>query len=310
MELCLLITGPDHINKVIERASSLVKNANLSPYEVYILLVAIQLHDLGNYYGRVGHENKIPEILAKKSGLFGTDQVETKIIQSIAMVHGGTVVNSGDKDTIIQLQDTLRHQASDFPVRPRVLAGILRFSDELAEDASRANASMLKDGSLPKQCEIYHAYAHSLKNVEILNDEREIIFHFTTQITDLCKKYGKYEDSVYLIDEIFDRIYKTHIERIYCTRFTRPEVDFDKISVVIEIYRNMEDPNEFSPAEKPIKFSVADRGYPGDSPEKIYGICKELKEWEGNGQLTGSFLAKKYSRSSPLLKKIIGVFRA
>src|SRR5438552_2406535 len=42
--------GPEHVNTVIRRASHLVGNPDgkLSPYEAYVLLMAIHFHDVGN----------------------------------------------------------------------------------------------------------------------------------------------------------------------------------------------------------------------------------------------------------------------
>ena len=44
--------GPSHITTVIDRASHMIGDPNdrLRPYEVYVLLVAIHLHDLGNIF--------------------------------------------------------------------------------------------------------------------------------------------------------------------------------------------------------------------------------------------------------------------
>jgi hypothetical protein len=46
--------GPDHIKTVILRASQLVAAADceLTPYEIYLLITAIHLHDVGNLFGR------------------------------------------------------------------------------------------------------------------------------------------------------------------------------------------------------------------------------------------------------------------
>ena len=49
--------GPKHIDTVIQRASSLLAHPSqsfpqISAYEVYILLLAIHFHDVGNIFGR------------------------------------------------------------------------------------------------------------------------------------------------------------------------------------------------------------------------------------------------------------------
>ena len=56
--------GPEHTQKVIERAYSILKNTriHLSEFETFILLCAIQIHDIGNVLGRSGHERKLNEI--------------------------------------------------------------------------------------------------------------------------------------------------------------------------------------------------------------------------------------------------------
>ena len=53
--------GPKHIETVIRRASELAfaPDPVLSPYEVYILLLAIHFHDVGNIFGRERHEQRI-----------------------------------------------------------------------------------------------------------------------------------------------------------------------------------------------------------------------------------------------------------
>ena len=55
--------GPKHIETVINRASWLLFHPvesypQLSAYEVYILLMAIHFHDVGNIFGRDEHGNK------------------------------------------------------------------------------------------------------------------------------------------------------------------------------------------------------------------------------------------------------------
>jgi len=52
--------GPGHVANVINRASDLLQElgVELSPFEGYLLLGAIQFHDVGNIFGRSEHEKK------------------------------------------------------------------------------------------------------------------------------------------------------------------------------------------------------------------------------------------------------------
>ena len=52
--------GPNHIIRVIQIVSYLLKSdLNFTCYEIYILLIAIQIHDIGNLLGRENHETSV-----------------------------------------------------------------------------------------------------------------------------------------------------------------------------------------------------------------------------------------------------------
>ena len=52
--------GVKHILTVIQRASEMLSDsAILNVREVFLLLSAIQVHDIGNFYGRIDHEKNI-----------------------------------------------------------------------------------------------------------------------------------------------------------------------------------------------------------------------------------------------------------
>jgi metal-dependent HD superfamily phosphatase/phosphodiesterase len=60
--------GEDHFDEVIRYAGLMVGAEEqtcipdrLTPYEAYVLLMAILLHDAGNMFGRTGHEKKAYE---------------------------------------------------------------------------------------------------------------------------------------------------------------------------------------------------------------------------------------------------------
>lgn len=57
--------GEGHVDKVIQKCSELLEKSQcgLNAYEGYLLLCAIQFHDVGNIFGREEHEKKCKEIL-------------------------------------------------------------------------------------------------------------------------------------------------------------------------------------------------------------------------------------------------------
>jgi len=142
--------GTGHVHTVITKASQLIQEASckITPYEGYLLLFAIQLHDIGNIFGRDDHEKKCSDIMNALGGTAGLDKPEKRTVVNIASVHGG-LTDDGGKDTISTLEPDPRALLGQ-DVRSRLLAAILRFSDELADDSSRASTLALTHDIIPQ----------------------------------------------------------------------------------------------------------------------------------------------------------------
>ena len=267
--------GPQHIETVIRRATSLLSFPEktfpqLTPYEVYLLLLAIHFHDVGNIFGRNKHETKHAEVMQDFEQLIGNEMVEKRAILNIAMVHGGTI--DGSKDTISTLSTSdpvLGHR-----VRHQTLAAILRFSDELADDSQRAARFPQRLGIIPPESEVYHAYAKSLHSVVVLPEQHLVELHYFFLKADAMRTFKKkacadtYKE-VYLLDEIYERTLKMHFERKYCMQFMQEVARIDAIAVRIEVY---EDDHSMTPCIDPIGYRLPERGYPDMSP-RLTELC-------------------------------------
>lgn len=265
--------GPEHIRTVIARASSMLAHQDpsqkLSPYEVYILLVAMHLHDVGNIFGRKEHEARLTDIIRNVTGRMGDNTAELRLVRNIAEAHGGNI--DGDKDTIGRLPAD--EHIGDFPVRSPLLAAILRFSDEMAEDKTRASIFLDRAGAIPAKNLLYHKYALSLYSVVVR--KREIELKFELNISAAKDKYSKNRKKVYLVDEIFSRTIKMHYERMYCMRHIRPLINIDVINVKIEIF----DEDFMRPIDE-ISYKLEEKGYPVDGDINI-DLWPNLKNWCG-----------------------------
>ncbi len=90
--------GPEHIKTVIERASQLLNNGTQCPLavrEVFLLLNAIQVHDVGNFYGRNGHEAKVINAIGEGLTPILFDSTEVIYIKNIAQVLKSTLLLFG-----------------------------------------------------------------------------------------------------------------------------------------------------------------------------------------------------------------------
>jgi hypothetical protein len=274
--------GPEHIKKVILRASQLIEDFyEISEYEAFILLVAIQIHDVGNIFSRVNHELSAIEVMKKLGFLETRDRIEWECIYDISEAHGGS-----PKDKISSLID---EPVLNLRVNKPLLAAILKFSDELADDRTRAERFTMFSGGLPVESVIYHKYAYCLHSITIDHRAKQIALYFDIDENDLkitFPKKAKDEANqdvvkdVYLLNEIYERTLKTHLERTYCMRFMRPFIDINKIKVAITIRLNDEDEGH-KRIKKTISFQLGEVGYPTLSPHNITTLCPGLEHFTG-----------------------------
>jgi hypothetical protein len=268
--------GPDHIDTVIQRASDLLGEEKdgkfvLTPYEIFILLVAIHVHDAGHIKGGRKHHEINTGIFLDELGI---DASEQRIIKVVAQAHGG-VLSNGSRDTITPLNN---RAFQGFTVRIQFLAAILRFADELAEDQMRGARYLLDKGILPRSSEIYHAYALSLASVDIDLIGKEIKLEFFLPIKNAIKTFGQgtgkkdeqdveIVNDISLIDEVYIRTYKMYCELVYCMRFFPTELQLNAINVRVDITDELD---EFT---EPIGYRMAERGYPSFNFTSALSMC-------------------------------------
>ena len=270
--------GVGHVDRVVKRTSELLieSSCELTAYEGYLLLAAIQFHDVGNVFGREGHELKCRQIMAENCKHIIRDSAERHTITDIASVHGGCCGPS--KDTITSLIDGI---LLNQPVRRQLLAAILRFADELADDSSRADQTALEKGLIISGGEIFHRYSEALHSVKIERNVVTLCFEFSSEFA--VKPLIKDGKPRFLLDEIYYRTVKLERERRYCMRFMRPHFIIDRVRVAILI-RSPTDPRH----RESVTYTLEEKGYPYEVPENIRAV--------NPGLLTGSQMRRRLNK--------------
>lgn len=281
-----------HIEDVIHSAGLMLGletdhslGEKLRPFEVYVLLVSILLHDAGNAYNREGHEKLPLSILTKMGDIPGPLIQEKRAIAKVAQAHGGKTVD-GNRDTITSVLFESEPKVIHVQLRARLVAAILRFADEISENPSRANWVALDAPELSPTALVHNKYCE-LIGIHVDPGDHTIHIEFHVEIELLQQKFkivesGKIKD-VYLIDYIAYRIEKADMERRYCNRFMAAILRFETIKVCLKLLKDGEI------VEPPIEVEVTEAGYPA-SPMTMK---------ERNSAFDGAFLSAKYEPRTP-----------
>jgi len=274
--------GVDHVAMVIQRAGLILgdKIDSLSGFEIFILLLSIHLHDIGNIYGRNKHEENIGNVVKELDIMSKLQTPVLAIIVSIATAHGGEYNFS--KDTIISLP--LLEYVEGKEVHPTILASILRYADELAEDHTRAAKFLLDANILKGKNKLYHVYSKTLEPIAITGDT--VIYNFNIPIeyitnASLLKDESDTNLDIYLYDEILLRLCKSIRELDYCKKYSQGFILLNAVKAKISIFSNK---TAFNPLySEYIRLRLA--GYPEPSNFTIDKLCENKLSFKNGYEL-------------------------
>ncbi len=272
--------GTPHIKAVVGRATKLLdhQSVHLDPFEVFLLLMAIHFHDIANMLGRDGHAVKSNIFIEKMgTGIVGEDKWIWDYVYEISKAHGGYVIEHLPQEDFLH----------DIRFRPQLLAAILKFADEISENFERANNQLLELGKIHGESELHHKYSSCFNSVVLKPNSRELLLIYNLEEDDLRLKFNKNGEEVFLLDELYLRTLKTYSEKVYCSRFFRPQINIDVIKVKIKIKRKKVMNNELG---YEIRENIVDA-----SMSELFRLCPEMEgqtgaDWyeilnpQGNGE--------------------------
>jgi len=240
----------------------------LTPYEIYILLLSIRFHDVGNIYGREDHERMILKVINEFSIThLLTNPIKARKISQIGGAHGGKT-RYGSKDTIGNLAETENFDGHIKDVKHKKIAAITRFADEICENRQRTGTVI--ESTIPAHNMVYHKYAESIVGNYI--EGKTLCMMLQVKHSNLTKKYSIYTKNdegnevlteALLPEVTLDRLRKTELERRYCNRYLPELAQINEISVKIVILEDDKCPESFhhnTIEEK--SFFLKERDYP------------------------------------------------
>ncbi|MBO9413673.1 MULTISPECIES: HD domain-containing protein [unclassified Ruegeria] len=266
-----------HVDDVIRIAGELMGAGSsaktpviekLKPYENFVLLCACLVHDAGNVEGRDEHERRARKVLrAVSKGILQNKEI--KVIAAIAAAHGG---KNPDRSKG-KIERILREDGvAALTVRQQLLAGLLRFADELAENNRRASR-------LDNDASRFHNLYCECIHVHVNYEARWIKLDFELSEQG-CELKGSPEGrEEYFVDYLKSRVIKTELERRYCDRFIRGFCSFEEVRVTIEWLYDED-------VWKTEDFVLRESGFPTD----------EQNVWPDGQELSGEIVASEYKK--------------
>lgn len=226
--------GSSHISNVLVNAKYLLGDDiyTLPGLELYFLCLSILFHDVGMIKGRIGHNDR--KKIADIYNAIRKD--EPKFLQERALLiktceaHCGTAKDL-TKDTLKFIEKT--ENLDGHPVRPRDIAAILRFADELAEGYQRTSSYMDQIHGYDAANQIYHNSA-KITNVFIDrgNERVALTYHIDLSMFNEIQKLNE------ILKFAYRRIIKLDEERGYNKYYTNYLLPFKKTSIKFNFYES------------------------------------------------------------------------
>ena len=268
----MTIHGCRHISDLIESLDKIAQSiderggaTSLTPLEAYLLLCAAHLHDAGNIGGRKDHPMRSGKLIRDHVDLFYDTEARQNIFD-VARVHGGKSGKYG--------KDTFREMGRDNFTSPRLrlLAAMLRISDELSENAERVPGELLKWFQASSASNFAYRYAEAFRRFDLQNDIIYIQFRVhPDQHAYTAEVGGK---TVGFFDHLERKIDVVEREIRYCSQYGRPDFDVRRIQISIEYH---EEAFPSTPTHSSTVTLDLDHGYPGELPS-LSDRCSELSD--------------------------------
>lgn len=269
--------GPDHIANVLENVDLLLGVSasagrlqqgmvvGITSMEFFILCMAALFHDVGNLFGRMGHNEKIAKVYTDVfNGLF--EQKDEKVAVVLASRAHTGINSAGGNDTLYDLGKNPFYVRQK-PVNLTTIGALVRLADELAEGPQRTSTYLLRQGLFKGDEREYHEYAR-ITEVVIDRGNGRIALTYRIELAD-CKEATEVASELErvrsLLAMIYHRVTKLDQERRYARYYCDLLSPFKLTTVAIEFWA---DNWQVTPRLSPIQLS--DLVVPGEVAKPIF----------------------------------------
>jgi hypothetical protein len=178
--------GPSHIKRVLEHLDQLLgpdPTRIINPYELYLTMMSVLYHDVGILGGRSRHADRSGEFLYQKEedNRYIFDSRDREIIRAAVVSHSSSK-DIDDECSVFQEAEIIRNHI----VRPRTVAALVRFADELDEDHRRADPLIEKRIGVGEESRFYWRFCQRILGIKADRDRLIININIKFEPDDCC----------------------------------------------------------------------------------------------------------------------------
>jgi hypothetical protein len=216
--------GPGHINRVLDKLDELLGDRILeerviTAYELFLSMMAILYHDVGILRERKGHGDISANFLDLDDNAYIFDQRDKQIIRAAVVSH------SSSKDIEVECSafsavEYIGRQSA----RPRVVAALVRLSDELDEDFRRADPRVAAHIGIADSSQFFWAFSQRIHAIRPDRQRREIYIGVQFEPNDADWTVSLDGKPRLFISAFAEKLAKINHERVYVGLFLPDEL--------------------------------------------------------------------------------------
>lgn len=266
--------GRSHINRVLFNLNALLgakpfQNDTITPYELFLAMMSILYHDIGILRGRKDHNEKSALLLSEENNEYIIDSQDKKIISVAVVSHSS---NTDIEETCVRFQD--KEVIGGQIVRPKVIAALVRFADELDEDFRRADTSLQQKLQISGESLFY--WQASQRILGIAPDRNALTININVELLpeDVGRVVTMDNKARAFLSLFAEKLSKINQERRKVVKFLPPELQYAHLLVSV---RPLDDSEGW---KSPRLFIFSDTTQPKDFVEAFPEVLSDpAKKW-------------------------------
>jgi hypothetical protein len=226
--------GPGHIGRVLDKLGELLgdrvlENKIVTPYELFLSMMAILYHDVGILRERKDHGDISAQFLDLDDNDYIFDHRDKAIIRAAVVSH------SSSKDIEQECAEFSDNEyIGGHEVRPRLVAALVRLADELDEDYRRADPKVAAQLGIADASKFYWAFSQRILATRPDRQRQEIYVGVRFEPADVNWTVHIDNKQRPFICAFAEKLAKINRERAYVARFLPRVLRYQRLIVSVK----------------------------------------------------------------------------